>query len=225
MTDIISVTHGRLGQLALHRVRAGDGPPALVLHGLGENATSVLTQLLVNGWPGGDVWALDFLGHGASARPKGGGYTCEHLMADTDAALAHIGAATVFGRGLGAYVALLIAGARPDLVHGAVLCDGPGLNGGGPSPSTPVVVAITPDPSRPAEAPDPFALVELGRDVRPADYAANFCRQATWLSDIDIPITVAAVARPDWLVAVLDTPGVQAATIDDAMKLYGSTSE
>lgn len=219
---MVEVAHG-IGRLALHHVRAGEGPAALVLHGLGENAQSVLTHQVVNGWPGGDVWALDFLGHGASARPKGGGYTCEHLMADADAALAHIGTATVFGRGIGAYIALLIAGARPDLVHGAVLGDGPGLNGGGPSPSTPVVVAISADARRPPEAPDPFVLVELGRDVRPPDYAANFCRQATWLSDIDIPITVVGIARPDWLVAVLDTPGVQVATLDDAMKLYGTT--
>ncbi len=224
MTDTVEVSHG-LGHLALHHVRRGDGPAALVLHGLGENAQSVLTQLVVTGWPGGDVWALDLLGHGASDRSKGGGYTCEHLMADADAALAHIGKATVFGRGLGAYIALLIAGARPELVHGAVLCDGPGLNGGGPSPSTPVVVAIKPDDTRPADAPDPFVLVELARDVRPPDYAASYCRQATWLSDNDIPITVAAIARPDWLVAVLDTPGVQAGSIDDAMKLYGTTSE
>lgn len=225
MTDeIVEVRHGS-GRLALHHKRRGEGPAALVLHGLGENADSVLTHLVVNGWPGGDVWALDFLGHGASTRPKGGGYTCEHLMADTDAALASIGAATVFGRGVGAYIALLIAGARPDLVHGAVLCDGPGLNGGGPSPSTPVVVAFEPDPMRPAGAPDPFALVELGRDVRPPDYASSFCRQATWLSDIDTPITVTGVSRPDWLVAVLDTPGVQVASLDDAMKTYGTARE
>ena len=218
----VEVSHG-IGRLALHHARAGDGPTALVLHGLGENSGSLLTQLVANGWPGGDVWALDFLGHGQSMRPKGGGYTCEHLMADADAALAHIGEATAFGRGIGAYIALLISGARPDLVRGAVLCDGPGLNGGGPSPTTPVVVSLPTDPHRPADAPDPFALVELARDVRPPDYAANFCRQATWLSNIDIPISVVAVARPDWLVAVLDTPGVQVSSLDDAMTLYGAT--
>ena len=56
-------------------------------------------------------------------------------MGDADVALAHLGAATVLGRGLGAYVALLIAGARPHLVRGAVLCDGPGLAGGGIGPT------------------------------------------------------------------------------------------
>ena len=55
-------------------------------------------------------------------------------MGDVDAALAHLGPSTVLGRGLGAYIALLIAGARPDLVRGAVLADGPGLVGGGREP-------------------------------------------------------------------------------------------
>lgn len=220
----VELRHGS-GHLGLHRLRSGVGNPALVLHGLGEDSGSLLGRLVGDGWPGGDVWALDFLGHGASTRPRGGGYTCEHLMADADAALGQIGAATVLGRGLGAYVALLIAGARPDLVRGAVLCDGPGLNGGGPSPTTPVVATVAPDLDRPATAPDPFALVELARDVRPPDYAANFCRQATWLSSLDIPISVVAVARPDWLVAVLETPGVQMCSLEDAMKLYGTTIE
>jgi pimeloyl-ACP methyl ester carboxylesterase len=219
----VVVRHGK-SELALHQVRAGDGPAALVLHGLGENANCVLTQLVAEGWPGGAVWALDFLGHGESTRPPGGGYTCETLMADADAALRHIGEATVLGRGLGGYVAVLIAGARPTLVRGAVLCDGPGLFGGGPSPSSPVVLQPK-QHDEPAGAPDPFALAELSRDVRPPDYAANFARQALSLSTLDVPITVAAIARPDWLTAFLDQPGVQTASLDDAMKLYGTTNE
>ena len=47
------------------------------------------------------VWALDFTGHGASSMPVGGGYFCELLMADVDAALAHLGPTTLYGRGLG----------------------------------------------------------------------------------------------------------------------------
>jgi pimeloyl-ACP methyl ester carboxylesterase len=219
----VIVRHGK-SELALHQVRAGDGPAALVLHGLGENSDCVLTRIAAGGWPGGAVWALDFLGHGASTRPPGGGYTCETLMADADAALRHIGEATVLGRGLGAYIAVLIAGARPALVRGAVLCDGPGLFGGGPSPSSPVVLQPTRRPDAPADAPDPFALSELSRDVRPPDYAANFARQSLSLSPLDVPLTVAAIARPDWLTAFLDQPGVQESSLDDAMQLYGATS-
>ncbi len=118
MSSVI-VRHGR-SELAVHQLRDGTGPAALVLHGLAEDSRCVLGQLVAEGWPGGVVWALDFLGHGSSTRPPGGGYTCESLMADADAALREIGPSTVLGRGLGAYIAVLIAGARPDLVRGAV---------------------------------------------------------------------------------------------------------
>lgn len=218
----VVVRHGK-SELKLHQLREGDGPAALVLHGLGENADCILSRVVAEAWPGGAVWALDFLGHGQSTRPPGGGYTCELLMADADAALRHIGPATVLGRGLGAYVAVLISGARPDVARGAVLCDGPGLFGGGPSPSSPVVLQPRRD-NVPTDAPDPFALAELSRDVRPPDYAANFARQTLSLSPLDTPITVSAIARPEWLVAFLDQPGVQEASLDDAMKLYGTAN-
>ena len=88
---------------------------------------------------------------------------------------------------------------------------------------SPAIMAPVANPDRPADAPDPFALIELARDVRPPDYAVNFARQALTLSDMETPITVCAVARPDWLVAVLDQPDVQVATLDEAMALYGNT--
>ncbi len=77
----------------------------------------------------------------------------------------------------------------------------------------------------PEGAPDLFALAELARDVRPPDYAANFARQTMSLSPLEVPITVCAIARPDWMVAVLDQLGVQEATLADAMALYGTTNE
>src|ERR671919_2352547 len=138
----ITVRHNRI-ELALHRLRDGadhDGGarPLLHLHGLGERSPAAMPDELT-GWPG-PVWGLDFTGHGASTVPVGGGYFCELLMADVDAALAHLGEATLYGRGLGAYVALLTAGARPELVRGAILDDGPGLTGGGGEPTTPYVL-------------------------------------------------------------------------------------
>ena len=130
--------------------------------------------------------------------PAGGGYTAEMLLADADIALAAAAVtATVVGRGLGAYVALMLAGRAAHQVRGAVLCDGPGLAGGGPTGPT----SRASSRSRPrAAAPDPYALFELSRDLRPPDYATLFVRLAVEHSGLDEPITVAAhaSARRGW---------------------------
>ncbi len=120
--------HGQV-ELALHTLRDADGPCLLVLHELGGASPEAVPGELAE-WPG-SVSALDFTGHGQSTVPRGGGYTAEILMADADIAVAELGSATVVGYGIGAYVALLLAGSRPMAVLGAVLCDGMGLAGGG----------------------------------------------------------------------------------------------
>ena len=68
--------------------------------------------------------------------------------------------------------------------------------------------------------PDPFALVELARDIRPADYALTYVRQAVQLSGLDEPLTVAAVVRPPWLAAVADEPGVRTAHPAEGLAHY-----
>ncbi len=200
--------------LALHLLRSeGEGRPLLHLHGLGERSPAAVPPHLAP-WPG-PVWALDFTGHGASTAPAGAGYHCELLMGDVDAALDHLGSATIYGRGLGAYIALLIAGARPELVRGAILDDGPGLVGGGAEPTGGYVLGTRLS----LVTPDPYALLELSRDVRPPDYAVAFAHQAMNLSDLDGPLAVAALVRPPWLAAVAAEPGVQqvaSATCTDA---------
>jgi pimeloyl-ACP methyl ester carboxylesterase len=203
-------------RLALHELRGGTGRPLLLLHGLGE-ATPAEVPPWAQGWPG-PVCGLDFTGHGASTVPEGGGYSCEVLMADADAALAHLGPSTVVGRGLGGYVALLIAGARPSLVEGAVIGDGPGLAGGGTGLHSAVILELRSDVPVP---PDPWAMAELSRDLRPPDYASSFARQATQLSSRPEPIAVCARWRPPWLEAVVAEPGVVTApTLERAVALY-----
>ncbi|MEE8580903.1 MAG: alpha/beta hydrolase [Myxococcota bacterium] len=204
-------------ELALHTLRQSSGPNLLLLHGLGEHSPDTLPQELGE-WPG-SVFALDFTGHGQSSLPRGGGYSAELLMADADAALAHLGRATLLGRGLGAYVALLLAGARPADVAGAILCDGPGLSGGGPQPSSPTVLQVDPEDERLGTAPDPFALLELARDPRPADYATSYIRQSISLSGLEQPITVCARERPPWLQAVAEEPGVAESTLRVSLEL------
>jgi pimeloyl-ACP methyl ester carboxylesterase len=137
-------------------------------------------------------------------------------MADADVALSFLGPSTVVGHGLGAYIALLIAGARPQLVKGAVLCDGPGLFGGGVGPMSATILAGLDQPG----PPDPWAMVELTRDVRPPDYAANFVRAALQLSGLSWPFAVCARWRPPWLEAVAAEQGVLEVWLDEAIAFY-----
>jgi pimeloyl-ACP methyl ester carboxylesterase len=215
--NIIRLRHGR-SVLALHLLREGWGRPLLLLHGLGEQAPVILPAHL-DAWAGA-IYALDFTGHGASTRPVGGGYTAELLMGDVDAAVAHLGTTTIYGRGLGAYVALLIGGGRPAEVRGVILADGPGLVGGGSRPGSPHI-PFAPAPS--ADMPDPMALAELSRDVRPPDYAVEFARQMLQLSDLDRPLAVATIVRPEWLTAVVGEPGVVECSVSEALGLFTQT--
>jgi pimeloyl-ACP methyl ester carboxylesterase len=209
---VIRLTHARI-TLALHELRAGEGRPLLHLHGLGLRSPSGVPDDLT-AWPG-PVYALDFTGHGDSTVPTGGGYTPEVLMGDVDAAIEHLGEATLVGRGLGAYIALLAAGGRPDAVRGAILCDGPGIAGGGPAPGTPQAVRIDRDAPVP---PDPWALAELSKDVRPPDYAVDFARLAS--SNSHNPFAIVAKARPEWLSAVAEEVGAAPTTMDEALRRF-----
>lgn len=215
----VRLRHNRL-HLALHRLRDATDTtvrPLLLLHGLGE-CTPAQPPEAVAGWRG-EVWGLDFTGHGRSDIPRGGGYTAEILMADVDIALDHLGASTVYGRGLGAYVALLIQGARPTLVHGAVLVDGPGIVGGGVGPSAPRVTRAVPGTT----TPDPFALAELTVDVRPPDYAVDYLRLAVRYSTLGEPVTLSGRVRPPWMAALAGLPGVREMPAPDALDDYAAS--
>lgn len=221
------LTHNKV-TLALHHLRAGSGRPLLVLHGLGEDASRIILGDIE--WAG-PVWGLDFTGHGASSIPVGGGYSCEILMADVDVALAHLlasdstrshsGKATVLGYGLGAYVALLIAGARPNLVHGAVLADGPGIAGGAVHVSAHAEITSAGRREQLGVTPDPWALIELARDARPESYTTTFIRLATATSSLDEPIAMCCRVRPPWVSAAQDAPGVMNnITVNEALAIY-----
>lgn len=225
MSTTTYLRHGKV-ELALHELRPADGTggrPLLVLHGLGEASPSAVPTWATT-WPG-SIHALDFTGHGASSIPHGGGYTAELLLGDADAALAALTGGdpdrsiTVVGRGLGAYVALQLAGARSAQIHGAVLVDGPGL-AGGPTGPTSQSFFVLPSAETP---PDPYALVELSRDLRPPDYAALFVRLAVAGSDLDEPIAVASIFRPEWLEAVVREHGVLDVSLAEALDVYGAT--
>jgi pimeloyl-ACP methyl ester carboxylesterase len=195
--------HNRV-TLALHHLRAGEGRALLLLHGLGESAPAELPAW-VDGWRG-PVAALDFTGHGRSTIPVGGGYTAEVLLADADTALAELGQA------------LQLAGSRPADVIGAILADGPGLAGGATFATSQSFFVLPPTDG----PPDPYALAEMSRDLRPPDYTAAFVRLALAGSPLDEPISVAAVFRPPWLEAVAAEPGVSVTTIPEALARYAA---
>jgi pimeloyl-ACP methyl ester carboxylesterase len=211
------LNHARL-RIALHCLSEGAGQGLLLLHGLGERSPGAVPSWAM-GWTG-PVYALDFTGHGLSDRPVGGGYNCELLMADVDTVLAATGPVTIVGRGLGGYVGLLIAGARPMVVRGLVIADGVGLAGGGVRPGAQTIDAPNLAASPTSEAPDPFVFLELTSDIRPGDYAVNFLRACVAGSDLARPVSVASAFRPPWLQAVCEEPGVTLLDIREALTAF-----
>jgi pimeloyl-ACP methyl ester carboxylesterase len=218
--EVQLLPHARL-RIALHGLRDGSGQGLLLLHGLGER-TAATVPSWATGWPG-PIYGLDFTGHGLSDRPVGGGYNCELLMADVDAALVVTGPVTIVGRGLGGYVGLLIAGARPTIARGLVIADGVGLAGGGVRPGAQTIEAPNLEASTAPPSPDPFALLELASDVRPTDYALNFLRACVGGSELPVPVSVASAFRPPWLQAVCEQSGVSVVTIAEALASYATS--
>lgn len=189
--------HGRTA-LALHELQPGDGPALLLLHALHGSAAD--WRPLAGAWPGA-VYALDFSGHGESAALHGGAYSCEMLLADADCALAHCEATAVAGSGLGAYIALLLSGARAQAVSATLLLPGRGLAGGGDFPRFERLLPKVADAVASPGEPDPY-LSYFENDVRPGDYAIAFAARARSLIMLDD-----AVDSPPWWKAVAAMPG------------------
>jgi hypothetical protein len=93
------------------------------------------------------------------------------------------------------------------------------LAGGAIGPTSQSFVALEPR-TRP---PDPYALFELSRDLRPPDYATLFVRLALEASPLDEPIAVAAIVRPPWLAAIVEEVGVSTGTIAEALGVFASS--
>ena len=110
--------------------RAGwrDGPPLLFLHGLsGSSATYDEVRTSVDTTH--RVFTLDFRGHGGSDRAPGT-YQVPNYGADVAAFIEWIGPPVALaGHSLGGAVATYLAGARPELVAGALLEDPPLYHG------------------------------------------------------------------------------------------------
>jgi pimeloyl-ACP methyl ester carboxylesterase len=206
--------------VAVYEVKAGPAPTLLWLHALGGSAADA--QAAASHWPGRLV-ALDFTAHGASPRPAGGAYTAELFVGDADAALAVAGEAFVAGRGLGAYVALLLAAARPERIPGALLLPGRGLDGGGAEPrweqESPGEIDLTISEllsriDRAEALPEDPMLRTVETDIRPPDYArehADAARRLLFAED--------GGERPPWWQAAREAASAEAAPGDLAAAL------
>lgn len=110
-----------LNDITVHYERSGDGPPLLLLHGLGsssedwENQTALLAESF-------DVISPDFRGHGQTTKPAGP-YSVTQFSDDIVALVGSLGlsSVTVVGISLGGMVAFQLAADRPDLVSRLVV--------------------------------------------------------------------------------------------------------
>jgi pimeloyl-ACP methyl ester carboxylesterase len=218
----MKLLHGRV-PLELHLLKSGKGRPLLLLHALGANSDS-WSESALEGFAG-PVYALDFSGHGQSGRVSGGAYYPEYFLADADLAVAGFrDGCIVVGAGVGAYVALLLAGSRPESVLGALLQDGPGLEGFGSDPDSEITIeditgfeALIAETSR-AFAPGTDPLVaQCAWDMRPVDYVESFAEAARPL--LFCPSVEAAGSAPDWWRAALEVNGGTTASGDLAKDL------
>jgi pimeloyl-ACP methyl ester carboxylesterase len=214
------IRHGRIA-LELHVLAQRQDPALLLLHGLGGCSRD--WHPLADAWPG-SLYALDFSGHGDSQWVAGRAYDPELLLGDADAALAAIGPTALAGVGLGAYIALLLAGARPERVPAALLLSGPGLAGAGSVPDVGAAfpaVLISRIPAGGTErrsggrtSPDPRVVV-LDCFAHPPDYAARFActaRRLLLLEDADPP--------PPWWTAVRESAQAEVVSGDPAAALH-----
>ena len=193
------IPHGRIA-LELHELARRRGPALLLLHAL--YGSSADWGEAPAAWPG-SVYALDFAGHGKSDWVPGGAYYPENLGADIDAALQRIGGAALAGAGLGAYLGLLVAAARRDLVPGVLLLPGAGLVAGGTMPDFDAPFPSLGEPRAVASGADPMVEL-LDLYARPLDYVVPFAGAAR-----RVVLVEDGTPRPPWWEAVRSSPGVE----------------
>lgn len=198
------IRNGRAA-FALHPRKAGEGTPLLLLHELFASAAAWSAE--VDAWPG-PVFALDFAGHGASDRLRGGSYGFDRHLSDADLALREIGTAALAGAGAGAWYGLIVAGTRPERVPGCLLLPGAGLAAGGdvwdPMDVRPRIPGDAERAAFEGDA-DPYTLA-CDLEPRPVWFSEPFAAAAN-----AIVLAEDAGERPAWWRAAAARPGARVA--------------
>ena len=116
-----------VGEVRLHVVRDGAGPPVLLLHGFPE-FWMWRRQIEALAHAGLTAIAPDLRGYGESDKPRGiGSYSSEKLLADIDGLLAALGHERValVGHDWGGALAWAYAASRPQRVDKLVILNAP----------------------------------------------------------------------------------------------------
>lgn len=133
-TDTFTSRYVDIGELRLHAVIGGDGPPLLLVHGWPENwyAWRLVMPALARDF---EVIAVDQRGIGLSDKPPGG-YDTGTLAGDLVALMDALGHRrfAVVGHDTGFAISYALAADHPDRVDRAALAEIPGPPGATPSP-------------------------------------------------------------------------------------------
>lgn len=119
------------GQVTLHVVTAGLGPPVVLLHGFPEHWWSWRNQIPALARAGYSVWAPDLRGYNRSDRPDTiDAYDLRRLVDDVRALIRMTGSprAHVVGHDWGGIIAWTLAGHFPDVVDQLVILNAPHLD-------------------------------------------------------------------------------------------------
>src|SRR3954471_20877886 len=133
-TDTFTSRYVDAGELRLHAVIGGDGPPLLLVHGWPE--TWYAWRLLMPALAGDfEVIAVDQRGMGLSDKPQGG-YDTGTLAGDLIALMDALGHErfAVVGHDTGFAISYALAADNPGRVERAALLELPGSPGTAPSP-------------------------------------------------------------------------------------------
>lgn len=124
--------HAHYVDVGGHRLRyflGGDGPPLLLIHGIGSSSED-WALILRDLTRAHRVYAPDLLGFGGSDKPPDGDYSIaaqtELMRGFMDAV--HLGRADAGGVSMGGWVALRLAATHPERVQRLILADTAGLD-------------------------------------------------------------------------------------------------